>query len=124
MEFTIGNIITLLIVVIILAIYRQLDKNNRSLEKIKRYSEKIKDELDAYVDSKTVEVKNFAIELDVHHETGKAILNRISIAEEHLESRASYIEKMYERINEYDKALNELTQMTLRVQDNLDRLHE
>lgn len=124
MEFTIGNIITLLIVVIILAIYRQLDKNNRSLEKIKRYSEKIKDELDVYVDSKTVEVKNFAIELDVHHETGKAILNRISIAEEHLESRASYIEKMYERINEYDKALNELTQMTLRVQDNLDRLHE
>ncbi len=124
MEFTIGNIITLLVVVIILAIYRQLDKNNRSLEKIKRYSEKIKDELDAYVDSKTVEVKNFAIELDVHQETGKAILNRISKAEDHLESRASYIEKMYERINEYDKALDELTQMTLRVQDNLDRLHE
>jgi DNA repair exonuclease SbcCD ATPase subunit len=124
MEFTIGNIITLLVVVIILAIYRQLDKNNRSLEKIKRYSEKIKDELDAYVDGKTVEVKNFAIELDVHQETGKAILNRISKAEDHLESRAAYIEKMYERINEYDKALDELTQMTLRVQDNLDRLHE
>ena len=124
MEFTIGNIITLLVVVIILAIYRQLDKNNRSLEKIKRYSEKIKDELDAYVDSKTVEVKNFAIELDVHQETGKAILNRISKAEDQLESRAAYIEKMYERINEYDKALDELTQMTLRVQDNLDRLHE
>jgi hypothetical protein len=124
MEFTIGNIITLLVVAIVLAVYRQLDKNNRSLEKIKRYSEKIKDELDAYVDSKTVEVKNFAIELDVHQETGKAILNRISKAEEHLESKASYIEKMYERINEYDRALNELTQMTGRVQDNLDRLHE
>ncbi len=124
MEFTIGNIITLFVVAIVLAIYRQLDKNNRSLEKIKRYSEKIKDELDAYVDSKTVEVKNFAIELDVHQETGKAILNRISMAEEHLESRASYIEKMYERINEYDKALDELTQMTVRVQENLDRLHE
>ena len=124
MEFTIGNIITLLVVAVVLAVYRQLDKNNRSLEKIKRYSEKIKDELDAYVESKTVEVKNFAIELDVHQETGKAILNRISKAEEHLESRAAYIEKMYERINEYDKALNELTQMTGRVQDNLDRLHE
>ncbi|MCK5152791.1 MAG: hypothetical protein KAQ93_00405 [Spirochaetales bacterium] len=124
MEFTIGNIITLLVVAIVLAVYRQLDKNNRSLEKIKRYSEKIKDELDSYVDSKTVEVKNFAIELDVHQETGKAILNRISKAEEHLESRAAYIEKMYDRINEYDRALNELTQMTGRVQDNLDRLHE
>lgn len=124
MEFTIGNIITLLVVAVVLAVYRQLDKNNRSLEKIKRYSEKIKDELDAYVDSKTIEVKNFAIELDVHQETGKAILNRISKAEEHLETKAAYIEKMYERVNEYDKALNELTQMTGRVQDNLNRLHE
>ena len=124
MEFTIGNIITLLVVAIVLAVYRQLDKNNRSLEKIKRYSEKIKTELDSYIDSKTVEVKNFAIELDVHQETGKAILNRISKAEEHLESKAAYIEQMYNRINEYDKALNELTQMTGRVQDNLDRLHE
>lgn len=124
MEFTIGNIITLLVVAIVLAVYRQLDKNNRSLEKIKRYSEKIKDELDNYVDSKTVEVKNFAIELDVHQETGKAILNRISQAEDQLESRATYIEKMYDRINEYDNALNELTQMTGRVQDNLERLHE
>jgi chromosome segregation ATPase len=124
MEFTIGNIITLFIVAIVLAIYRQLDKNNRSLEKIKRYSEKIKDELDFYIESKTVEVKNFAIELDVHQETGKAILNRILKAEENLELKAAYIEKMYERINEYDKALDELTQMTGRVQSNLDRLHE
>ncbi len=124
MEFTVGNIITLFIVAIVLVIYRQLDKNNRSLEKIKRYSEKIKDELDSYIESKTVEVKNFAIELDVHQETGKAILNRIAGAEGDLESKAAYIEKMYERINEYDRALNELTQMTGRVQNNLDRLHE
>ncbi len=124
MEFTVGNIITLFIVAIVLAIYRQLDKNNRSLEKIKRYSEKIKGELDSYIESKTVEVKNFAIELDVHQETGKAILNRITGAEKQLDSKAAYIEKMYERINEYDKALSELTQMTARVQNNLDRLHE
>ncbi|MEA1911429.1 MAG: hypothetical protein U9N32_07120, partial [Spirochaetota bacterium] len=91
MEFTIGNILTLFVVAIVLAVYRQLDKNNRSLEKIKRYSEKMKDELDAYVDGKTVEVKNFAIELDVHQETGKAILNRISKAEDQLESKAVYI---------------------------------
>ncbi|MFW6208072.1 MAG: LA_3659 family protein, partial [Spirochaetota bacterium] len=35
-----------MIVLVILAVYRQLDKNNRSLTKIKRYSEKIKEELD------------------------------------------------------------------------------
>lgn len=124
MVFSIGNIITLLVVLIILALYRQLDKNNRSLEKIKRYSDKIKEELDIYVDEKTVEVKNFAIDLEVHHKTGKEILSRIQSLEEQLDSKAGHVEKLYEKINGYDKVLNELNTMTLKVQENLNRLHE
>lgn len=124
MVFSIGNIITLLVVLIILAIYRQLDKNNRSLEKIKRYSDKIKEELDIYVDEKTVEVKNYAIELEVHHKTGKEILIRIRSLEEQLESKAAHIEKMYKKIEEYDRVLSELNSMTVKVQENLTRLHE
>ncbi len=124
MAFSIGNIITLLVVLIILALYRQLDKNNRSLEKIKRYSDKIKEELDIYVDEKTVEVKNFAIDLEVHHKTGKEILSRIQSLEEQLDSKAGHVEKIYEKINGYDQVLNELNTMTLKVQENLNRLHE
>jgi len=124
MAFSIGNIITLLVVLIILALYRQFDKNNRSLEKLKRYSDKIKEELDIYVDEKTVEVKNFAIDLEVHHKTGKEILSRIQSLEEQLDSKAGHVDKIYEKINGYDKVLNELNTMTLKVQENLNRLHE
>lgn len=124
MVFSVGNVITLLVVLIILAIYRQLDKNNRSLEKVKRYSDKIKEELDLYVDEKTVEVKNYAIELEVHHKTGKEILSRIQSIENQMDSKAANIEAMYEKVNEYDSALEQLNTMTLKVQENLNRLHE
>lgn len=42
MIFSIGNLITLLIVIVVLIVYRQIDRNNRSLDKVKRYSDKIK----------------------------------------------------------------------------------
>ncbi len=124
MVFSIGNIITLLVVLIILALYRQMDKNNRSLEKIKRYSDKIKEELDEYVDEKTVDVKNFAIELEVHHKTGKEILTRIQSLENQFDTRAGRVEEIYKKIDDYDKALKDLNSMTVKVQENLNRLHE
>ena len=124
MVFTIGNILTLMIVFIILAIYRQLDKNNRSLTKIKKYSEKIKGELDSFVDGKTTEVKNLGIELSVHQQTGKEILKRIKSAEDELENRSASMSQINQRIAEYDKALAELHEMTGRVDENLNRLHK
>ena len=41
MIFTIGDIVVLLVVVAMLVVYRQLDRNNRSLEKVKRYTDKV-----------------------------------------------------------------------------------
>ncbi len=121
---SIGNLITLLVVVIILVIYRQLDRNNRSLEKVKRYADKIKADLDTFVDSKTVDLKNFSVELDVHQKTGKEILKRIAGAEESLKSKAQDIDQMYKRISQYDKALADLVSMTTHVEENLKRLQK
>lgn len=117
-------IITLLVVVLVLVIYRQLDRNNRSLDKVKRYSDKIKGELDAFVEGKTTNLKNLSIELDVHQKTAKEIVKRIASAEEGLGTRAQGLEKLSGRIGEYDKALEELAQMTRRVEENLKRLHQ
>ena len=47
--FTIGNIITLGIVLLILVLYRQLDRGNRTLKLLKDYSEKLKKELNEHV---------------------------------------------------------------------------
>lgn len=121
---SIGNLITLLVVVVILIIYRQLDKNNRSLEKVKRYADKVKADLDTFVDGKTVELKNFVVELDVHQKTGKEILKRITTAEESLKAKAQDIDQMYKRISQYDKALADLVSMTSHVEENLKRLQQ
>ena len=58
MIFTLGDIIVLLVVVAVLIIYRQIDRNNRSLDKIKRYAEKVIEDLGSFVESKTDDLKN------------------------------------------------------------------
>jgi len=124
MLFSIGNIITILIVLIILALYRQLDRNNRSLDKVRRYTEKVTSDLEVFVDHKTQDMKNLAIEIDVHQKTGKEVLKRISAIEEGISTRAEDISSINDRINKYDKAINELVGMTGKVDENLQRLHQ
>ncbi len=124
MVFSIGNIITLVIVILILAIYRQLDRNNRSLEKIRRYSDKITDELDKFIDTKTVDVKNLSVELEVHQKTGREILRRIGVAEEGLSERSEGIRNISLRIDEYDTAINNLIGLTGKVDESMKRLQE
>jgi len=122
MIFSPGNLLTLGIVCIILVLYRQFDKNNRSLDKVKRYAEKIRGDLDQFVDGKTQEMKNIGIELDVHQKTGREVLKRITQVEESLSSRASDFEKLNQRITEYDTVLDNLHSMTAKVEENLKRI--
>lgn len=118
------NILTLLIVIIILILFRQSDKNNRSLDKVRRYVDKVTGDLDNYIDEKTGEMKNLAVEIDVHQKAGMEILKRINELEEGLNGRADDIEKVRQRIGEYDKVLEELMTMTGKVDENLQKLHE
>ncbi len=124
MILTIGNIITLLVVIVVLIIYRQLDRSNRSLDKVKRYSDKIRGDLSGFVEDKTTELKNLSIELDVHQKSAKEILKRITSIEEGLKGKTAGFDKIQTRITEYDKALSDLVTMTARVEENLKRLHQ
>ena len=124
MLFSIGNIITILIVLVILALYRQLDRNNRSLDKVRRYTSKVTSDIEAFVDQKTQDMKNLAIEIDVHQKTGKEVLKRISAIEEGFKHRTADIDHINAKIGEYDKSLKELAGMTGKVDENLQRLHQ
>ena len=57
-------IITASVVLFILLIYRQLDKNNRSLEKVRRYADMVRGKLSGFVEEKTAEIKDLSIELE------------------------------------------------------------
>ena len=124
MIFAIGDLIILLIVVVALVVYRQLDKNNRSLDKIRKYTDKVQSDLDGLVQSKTNDIKNLSIELEVHLKTAKEVLKRISAMEDNISGKTKGVDEIRKRINEYDKSINELVSMTKKVDENLKRLHE
>lgn len=114
-----GNLLTVLIVFIILIIYRQLDRNNRSLEKVKRYSDRVIKNIQGFVDDKTAELRDISIELQVNLKTGKEVLNKIKGVEQGLKQRAGEIDGIGTRLTDYDRVLKDLIDMTARVENNL-----
>ena len=124
MVFSAGNVLVLFIVLVILAIYRQLDRNNRSLEKVKRFAERVQGDLDALVEQKATAIKDMGIELEVHQRAAREVLKRIQTLEDGLSKRAEQIEKIGNRIGDYDTALDELLKMTGRAQENITRIKD
>ncbi len=122
--FDLGNLVAIGITLILLLIYRVLDRDNRSLEKVKRYADKLRDDMAAYADQRAEDLKAYAIDLDVHQQAAKEVLRRVQAAEDALNARAEAIGGMAARIAEYDKALNELRDMSARVDENLVVIHE
>ena len=122
MIFSFGNLLSIIIVLVVLIIYRQIDRNNRSLEKVKRFSDKMKDELASSVEEKSAEMKNLAIELQVNMKAGKEVLKRVREVEGGLSERAEGIAEIRKKIDSYDHALEELVGMTSRVDENLKRI--
>ena len=124
MGFTIGDIIVLLVVVVILAVYRQMDRNNRSLDKVKRFVERVQGEMDEIVAEKVTMLKDIGIEVDVHQKAAKEVLKRIYAVEEELNSRTGSLEEIGTRLTEYEQALNQLVEMTRRTEDNIERVRD
>ena len=77
MQFTGADILVIAIVLIVLIVYRQLDKNNRSLDKVKRYAGRVHDDLEAHVQEKVVSIKDMGIELEVHQKAAREVLKRV-----------------------------------------------
>jgi DNA repair exonuclease SbcCD ATPase subunit len=124
MQFSGADIVVLAIVGIVLFIYRQLDRNKRSLEKVKRYTTRVQEELETHVQDKVVAIKDMGIELEVHQKAAREVLKRVQAIESGLSDRAEEIDRIGSRIGEYDAALDELVQMTKRAQENINRIRE
>ena len=120
MLFSIGDLITLVAVLLILVVFRALDRNNRSLEKLKRFSDKIMENLSAFVEEKTATIRDLSLELQASLKTGREILKRSRDVEEALQGRAGDIESIQKRLTDYDRALAELAGMSDRVEQNIE----
>jgi chromosome segregation ATPase len=122
--FTPGNLITLAIVVLLLLFFRQIDRGKRPLEMLRKYADKIKDDLAAYAAEKEEAVKSYGVSLDVEQQAARELMKRLQLNDQELSAKAASLAKIDERIHQYDSSLEELVTMTARVQENLDRLKE
>ena len=123
--FTFGNLITLGLVALALFIYRMLDKDNRSLDKVRRYADKCKDEIASYAEEKGAAVKDFGIALEVERKSAFELMRRLqSLTEQELAEKAKAITALDERLKTYNTSLEGLDSMTGRVQENLIRIKE
>ncbi|MBN1410449.1 MAG: hypothetical protein JW969_06365, partial [Spirochaetales bacterium] len=94
------------------------------MEKIKRYGDKIKENLSAFVDERTNDIRNLAIDIQVNLKTGKEIIKRIREVEDNLDNRAQQMVTIQDKLSDYDTILKNLDIATGEADENLHRLTE
>ena len=95
--FSIGNLITFLAVLLILVILRALDRNNRSLEKLKRFSDKITANISALMEEKTAQLRELTVDLQGSVHAGKDLIARARTVEEALQARSEEVTETGEK---------------------------
>ncbi len=116
--------ITLAITIVLFVIYHKLTADNRSLEKVKKFSDRLKADLGDFVTERSEELKHYGIDLDVQQKAAKIALEKLQQAQAAVSEKAETVGTIAARFKEYDEALARLMEMTSRVDTNLARIHE
>ena len=119
-----GDILVILLVVIAFFLFRRFDRTGRSLEKVRKYADKSKTDLDAIIRERELGLKDLVVDLEVQEKTNREILARAEAARVEIVSRAEELEGRVERIEANERALEDLNDLAIRVDENLSRLKE
>jgi DNA repair exonuclease SbcCD ATPase subunit len=129
MIFSAGNILTLAVCLLLVILFRQLDRNNRSLEKVRKFSDKLKDELDSFVKERTARLEESTVSLNVEQAKAVAAVKRLeSIKEDLLRREAELIERSAsvdefgKKVAAYDATIKKLLEMTSLAESNLAKI--
>lgn len=127
--FTLGNVITLALCVALVLVFRQIDANNKSIDKVKKFTDKLKEDLDRYFKGRNDALKEAAVDLDVKQTHAIASVKRLEEFESNFTTRAAEMEEriasltdVEKRIDNYDTIIKNLIEMTSRAEDNLQQL--
>ena len=107
--------------------FRVVDKQNNSMDKVRRYADKRLQDLGAYFDERQKQLNLAESNLKAEQGVANAAVKRLEsqIGEfksmiGSLENDSRSIEDIEAKIKSYDKVLNELVQMTANVEENLE----
>ncbi|MCL2380539.1 MAG: hypothetical protein FWC64_02970 [Treponema sp.] len=122
--FTVGNLLTLGIALLFLVLFRQMDKNNRHMKKLRDYSEILKKDLASFVGEQENAIKDYGVSLNVERDSAKELMKRLQLTEEELAGKAAAMTHIDNQIKSYENSLAELDRMTNRVQENMNRIRD
>lgn len=123
------NIVTIAICITLILAFRQLDKKDKSIEKVRKYSEKIIGDFEAYFTQKKDNLKEASLEIDTKQSHALASVKRLdSIIEEFNKKIAAQtslvktLEQLEQKTAHYDALIKELLEMSERVEENLMKI--
>jgi chromosome segregation ATPase len=122
MIFTIGDLIVLGGVILILFAFRRLDKNSKTLEKVRRYAEKASGELDKLVEEKRARLKDLVDDVDVQERTGREVLKRIITNNEELLLHEEKVREKLVVVESLQERMDQLNDMTVLVDGNMKKV--
>ncbi|WP_025399832.1 SpiroCoCo family coiled-coil protein [Borrelia hermsii] len=115
-------LVNLLLVLVILFIYRQYDRRSRALDKIKKFIDIAKDNLEDFIDEKTKEISNLAVDMEAYQRSSIEIIKKIDEVQQKIKNKSSDFAEVEKKIAYHDSMLKDLDDMALKVQDNIQRL--
>ena len=123
--------ITLVLSFMLILFFRQTDKNSRSIEKAKKYGDRIKDEIEGFVNERTQNLREAAIELDAKLSQAIAAVNRLdSIYNDFMKksdvltARSSSIDTIEKTVSEAEQTIKTVMDMTALAEKNLARVSQ
>ena len=106
-----------------------LDKDNNSMEKVKRYADKRLAEFNQYFQTERKTLDEASAEIETRQAQASAAIRRFEeqISQfkkmtENLQADSDSVHNIEEKIENYDKVVSELIQMTARVEENLENV--
>lgn len=118
------NAVTLIVSVSIVIVFRIIDRDNRSLDKLKRYAASLQEEIDGIVDKSVRELKNTALDLEVNARAGRELLNDVSQEDARLNGLHDRIGELEESVRNSETAMDRLAALTQSVEENMRNLRQ
>lgn len=115
--------VTLAVVGVTLIIHTQLEKKRHKLEKIRRYVDKTRSDLEGFVEERTREVNDLALDLEAYQRSGGEILRKLQDFYSSIEEKASAIDSLESKLKNYRESVSELGAFSDKVQQNLTKIH-
>ncbi|AJA90319.1 membrane protein [Borreliella chilensis] len=115
-------LVNLFLVSIVLFVYRQYDKRSRALDKIKKFIDLAKVNLEDFIEDKTKEINDLAVDMEAYQRSSIEIIKKIDEVQQKIKNKSNDFAEVEKKIAYHDSMLKDLDEMTLKVQENIQRL--